>query len=291
MMKNRFLTGVAVAALLCGVAALVYFTGPSVDEVVESPTPKVSTTQKPSAVKSPKRTSKNRDKELLVPVKGAPGSYKIELPKDEEASLTDAYRKLLNELRNVTDPLDRKKLLELVQRMQKSDEWPDGIPSILHMAAIEALSEMGADGASELAGYLESGDADVREEAMDAIVDSVDDDTLSDREKAEMIKNFSRYVNDPDALESMFDIIDMDMRNSVQYETLVDILKNGTPAAKDRLMKETIPEVIDLEDDLQSPQDALQKLDEWVKENPDDEDDDETYAGTPKDPDDDDDDD
>ncbi len=291
MMKRRILFSIGFGALLCGVAALVYFTGPSVEDV-EKPNKPAKVTQ--GGKKPPKvnRRPPTREHELLVKVgnKNEEKAFRVELPKDEEANLTDAYKKLLQELRDVIDPLDRKKLLALVHRMQSSEEWPDGIPSILHEAAIEALSELGADGASELAGYLESGDADVREDAMDAIIESVDDDALSDREKSEMIKSFARCINDADALESLFDIIDMDMRNSVQIDTMKVVLVTGTSAAKQKILEETLPEVIDSEDPIKL-EDANRLMDEWFAENPDGEDDETDYAGTPKDDDDEDDDD
>lgn len=284
MMKNRKTICCVVLALLCGVAAVVYFCGSDspkpVVKKVEKQTRRVNKNKRSTAAKSVRS-----DKSFVIPVKGRPGAYRIELPKDEESLLTDAYRKLLEELRAVADPLDRQRLLALVRRMQDSDEWPDGIPSILHMAAIEALEELGADGAAELSGYLESGDAEVREEAMDAIVDAVDDETMSDMEKSEMIKQFARFLKDDDALDSLFDIIDMDMRNSVQADTIKDVLENGTPEARKKLLEETIPEVIDVEDAL-GPEEAKVAVDEWLKENPDDEDDAEEYAGTPEDADD-----
>ena len=279
-MKSKVLIGAVLAALLGG-ASFFFFSSPAGDET--KPT-RSSLTSKKKHVRQPMK-KKTRETSMVIPVKGREAAYKVNLEKDEEGKLTDAYRKLLAELRDVLDPLDKKRLLVLVKRMQSSDEWPDGIPSILHMAAIEALGELGSDGAAELAGYLGSGDEDVREEAMDAIIDSVDDDTLSDREKSEMIKVFAQTLTDGDALESLFDIIDMDMRNSVQIDTIRDVLENGTAEAKRKILEETLPEVIDREDAI-SMEEAEQAMENWLAENPDEADDDETFAGTKDDADD-----
>ncbi|MDO5317104.1 MAG: hypothetical protein Q4G65_00615 [bacterium] len=272
--------------LFCGIAGVVYF----------SMAPKPAGTGKKSVRqvqgdrrKTVKKTSQNRKREFVTRIKNKEGSFKIEIPKDDEEKLSAAYKALLQALRDAMDPLDKDKIRALVKSMQNSNEWPDGIPSVLHMAAIEALSELGSDGVDQLAGYLASGDPEVREEAMDEIVESVDDETLSDLEKSEMIKAFSRYVRDSDALESLFDIVDNDMRNSVQYDTLVAVLENGTSEAKQKLLAESLPDIIDSEDAFQSIEEAKKALDEWVAENPDDPDDEEDFSGTPKDPDDDDD--
>ncbi len=281
MMKNGKMVLILALALICGAGAVVFFSSPSGEEET---TPKIELKEK--KIRPAKRKSRpRRETSFVKPIKGREGSYRIELPKDEEESLTEAYKRLLEELRRVADPLDKTRLLALVRRIQDSDEWPDGIPLILHTAAIEALSELGADGAAELSGYLASSEVEVREEAMDAIIDSVDSDSMSDYEKSEMIKQFARVLTDGDALESLFDIIDMDMRNSVQADTMRDILEHGTPEAKKKLMEETLPEIIDNEDVTDIEQ-AKTAVDEWLSQNPDDEDDEETYKGTEEDADD-----
>ena len=66
------------------------------------------------------------------------------LDDDDEANLTAAQRSLIEAIRAALDDNNRKEVLKLVQRLQKSPEWPDGIPKSIKLAAIEALGWFGS---------------------------------------------------------------------------------------------------------------------------------------------------
>lgn len=190
-----------------------------------------------------------------------------------ETKLTGLYKEVLAELQAALDAEDRNRMLKIVRRMQKSDEWPDGIPSELHKAAIEALAHLGGDSLCELSGYLASSDPEVVEYAMDEIEDMVDDPSKSDFERGELVKQFARYVTDSDTLDSLFSQL-IDMRNSCAADVMVDVLKNGTDAAKQVLLDEVIEDITDDENCK-----TVEALEKWKKDNPDDVDDNETYSG------------
>ena len=75
--------------------------------------------------------------------------------------------------------------------------------------------------------------------------------------------------------------LEIDMRNSVAVDTYKEIFKTGSPQIKERLV-ESMQDFTG-EDDITTPE----QLDAWLKENPDDEDDEEFYGKADKDKDDD----
>ena len=72
------------------------------------------------------------------------------------------------------------------------------------------------------------------------------------------------------------------MRNSVAVATYKEILKSGTEEAKQRVWES-------VEDFTGEEITTVEQLDEWLKQNPDDEDDDDLYGPAPIDDDDNDD--
>ena len=62
---------------------------------------------------------------------------------DDESQLNEEQRKANEAIRDALADNDKPRVLKLVQKMQSSDEWPDGIPKSIKMAAIEALGWFG----------------------------------------------------------------------------------------------------------------------------------------------------
>ena len=75
-----------------------------------------------------------------------------EFSRDEIDGLPEEFRKIFEELQAALDADDWKRTVKIVQRMQNSAEWPDGIPSALHHAAIEMLKWFGSHAAPALVG-------------------------------------------------------------------------------------------------------------------------------------------
>ena len=201
------------------------------------------------------------------------------LEADEEAKLTEMQRKMLEEIRDACDEDDRKKVIKLVQNMQASEEWPDGIPAIIKLEAIDALGWFGIDGLAELAGFLKDTDPEVQKAAIDGFDEALSDPDLGDRQRAEILKVAAQVITDVDALDSMMMELD-DMRNSVAVGVAIEILRTGTEESKAALLEAAEERFeFDTEDDEEPPPPRTEnELKKWLEQNPDDEDDKDFYG-------------
>jgi len=197
----------------------------------------------------------------------------FDLDKEDEEKLNDEQRKTINAIRLALDNDDRKTVLRLVQALQKSEEWPDGIPKSIKMAAIEALGWFGSSCLPELAGFLADADSEVVESAIERFEEMLSDFDLSDRERSKILVQASKVIDDSDAMDSMLFELN-NMRHSVAIETIKQLMVEGGAATKS-ILTEAI-EFYTGEEGLDTPE----KLDKWLKENPDDEDDEEFYGGS-----------
>ncbi len=198
---------------------------------------------------------------------------KFALDDDDEARLNEEQRKTIAAIRAALDAEDSAKLLKLVQKLQASDEWPDGIPKSIKMAAVEALGWFGSKCLPEIAGFLGDGDSEVVQSAIEKYEDALSDFDLSDYDRAKILIEASKVINDADAMESMlFELINM--RNSVAAATMKELMVYGNAATKS-VLPESI-EFITGEENITTPE----QIDEWAKQNPDDPDDDDFYGGS-----------
>ena len=195
------------------------------------------------------------------------------LDDNDEASLNEEQRKTIMAIREALGNDDRKMVLRLVQKLQKSDEWPDGIPKSIKMAAIEALGWFGSSCLPELAGFLGDSDNDVIQAALDKYQAMLADGELSDFERSDILVQASKIVDDADAMDSMmFEVINM--RHSVAVDTFKRMMAEGNDATK-LVLPDNI-EFYTSEEGLDTPE----KLDDWLKSHPDDEGDAEFYGGS-----------
>jgi len=195
------------------------------------------------------------------------------LDDDDEANLNEEQRKTIMAIRAALDNNDRKTVLRLVQKLQKSDEWPDGIPKSVKMAAIEALGWFGSSCLPELAGFLGDSDEEVIQAAIDKYQEMLADFELSDTERSEILVQASKVIDDADAIDSMMFELN-NMRHSIAVETIKRLMAEGNAATKSILPNNV--EFYTGEEGIDSPE----KLDDWLKRNPDDEGDIEFYAGS-----------
>ena len=195
------------------------------------------------------------------------------LDDDDEANLNEEQRKTIMAIRAALDNNDRKTVLRLVQKLQKSDEWPDGIPKSVKMAAIEALGWFGSSCLPELAGFLGDSDQEVIQAAIDKYQEMLADFELSDTERSEILVQASKVIDDADAIDSMMFELN-NMRHSIAVETIKRLMADGNAATKSILPNNV--EFYTGEEGVDSPE----KLDDWLKRNPDDEGDIEFYAGS-----------
>jgi len=196
----------------------------------------------------------------------------FDISDDDEASLNESQRKLIAEIRAALDAENLDQLLTLVQRMQASDVWPDGVPKSVKMAAIQALGWFGSKGVAEIAGFLIDLDPEVIQAAIDKYGEALSDYDLSDFERSAILVEAGKFIRDEDALDAML-LATTDMRHSVAVMTYKELLFSGNDVVR-KLLDDSI-ESYTGEEGIHT----AEQLDVWLELNPDDEDDEERYGG------------
>ena len=191
---------------------------------------------------------------------------------DDEDNLNEEQKKLLARIREALDNNDKKTVIRLVQKMQKSDEWPDGIPKAVKMAAIEAMGWFGVECLPEVLGFLADSDHEVVELTLERLQEAVSDITISDRERAKILVELGKVVPDADTMDTMLFELN-NMRHSVAAAAIKELMATGNDATKQALPDNV--EFVTGEENINTPG----KIDKWLAQNPDDEDDEELYGG------------
>lgn len=189
---------------------------------------------------------------------------------EEEKKLTDEQRRVIEEIRAALAADDFKTLMRLVRRMQASEEWPDGIPKAVKLAAVDALGWFGGNCLPELVGFLADADRDVISATVDAWEDAIAE-CEADYEVAEQVKFACKVVNNSESMDSILSEIS-NMRRSVGIGTIKEVLASGNDVAKSQ-----IQEIIDDFTGTEGMKTA-KELDKWLEEHPDDPDDEEMYG-------------
>ena len=202
----------------------------------------------------------------------------LEVDEEEMDELTDLAKKLLVSLQAALDAEDFEQIKSILAMIENSprgvlSKTANGIPVYLRRKLVEALGWFGAEGMPEIVDFLGDENQEVAEAAIEQFELALEDITLGDRARAEIVAMASKALHDRDALERIFMEIS-NMRNSVAVPVLVDICKNGTDEARE-LMPETISFVTGTDEGEIVTVDDIQK---WLGENPDGEDDEDLYG-------------
>lgn len=197
----------------------------------------------------------------------------------DEITLTAAQQALLDELQEAADDESLRRVAKIVEKIQ--DQYRKGgdaaVPPSMREQAVEALSWFLPDSLAELIGFMADSNPEVLEDVMKNFTEGIDDAELGDRELANIFKKIAPLIEDDDAIDAILMGLENDMRNSVAVDTYKEIFKTGSDAIKQRLA-ESMQDFTG-EDDITTPE----QLDAWLKENPDDEDDEEFYGNANKD--------
>ena len=126
---------------------------------------------------------------------------------------------------------------------------------------------------ADLVGFMADSDPDVLQDVMDKFSEAIDDPDLGDRELSSILTSVSKVLNNEDAVEALFFAIESDMRHSVAVQTYLNVWENGSKEVQAKVL-ESISDFTG-EDDISTPE----QLKKWLEENPDDEDDEDFYAG------------
>jgi hypothetical protein len=192
---------------------------------------------------------------------------------ETEKNLTPQQREMLRSIEQTVDDDDKAALVRIVQELQRSKDWPDAMPKSIRLAAVEALEWFGSSCLPEAVGFLSDPDKEVAECALSQFEDAVEDTGKSDMDRARILAMAATVVTDPETMDSMLFELN-NMRNSVAVDTIKHLWENGNAVARS-LLPDAVESVTG-EDDI----DTVEKLDAWLKENPDDEDDEKFYGGS-----------
>lgn len=224
-------------------------------------------------IKSEKIVGKNQKREIgRKNIKHRRAISSHDAFSEEEKGLTAEMKKVLRFFREVSDSENKHEVIRMVQELQKSKDWPNSVPKVVRLAAIEALGWFGSSCLPEAVGFLADVDEEVVACAMSQFEEAVGDLEKSDRERAEILVLASQIVTDSDAMDFMLMELN-NMRNSVAAETVKQLWLNGNMTTQKLLLGAI--ESVTGEEGIDTPE----KLDAWLVENPDDEEDEEFYGG------------
>ena len=263
-----------VAALALGAGSMWAFMSGGKDGSSDKPG-KTLVSRKIKAKKHAAKTGSLRKKKSATATKVAISNQKRLKPSftigdDEEKKLTEEQKRIIAEIRAALAADDFKTLMRLVRQMQASNEWPDGIPKAVKLAAIDALGWFGGNCLPELVGFLADADRDVISATTDAWEDAIAE-CEADYEVAEQVKFACKVVSNAESMDSILSEIS-NMRHSVGIGTIKEVLVSGNDVAKSQ-----IQEIIDDFTGTEGMKTA-EELDKWLEEHPDDPDDEEMYG-------------
>ncbi len=203
---------------------------------------------------------------------------------DEEKNLSAEMKNLLAEIQSCLDNNDRKALTKVCDKIAKirREKGEEAVPAIVRERAVEAIGHFLPASLAELLAFMADTNAEIAQAAADKFEDEVlNDTTIGDRELSDILVSMAKVINNEDTIDSMMMSIDGNMRNSVKVSTCNQLLESATDAVAKQL-RETIADILEVEvEELPADNKTLQdKLNEWLKENPDDEDDEDFYKGS-----------
>lgn len=181
---------------------------------------------------------------------------------EERAQLTDDQCAMLEEIRKSMDDENRDALVKLVRKMQHLQGWPNSVPLLLRTEAIEALEWFGVSCLPEVAGFLGDPDESVVSVAIGQFEDAVEDSELRAQARADILVMASQVISNSDAMDSMLFELN-NLPNSVAVDTVKKLWVSANATVK-ALLPDAV-ESLTGEDDIDTPE----KLDAWLRENPD----------------------
>lgn len=222
------------------------------------------------------KQSGKRSVRIVESEEGRPNVMDTAQAEDGEENLTELQRSVLQEIQAALDADDLKALRRALSKFTASASKGGlggyaMVPKSLRSAAVQALGWFGKDALVDLVDFMADADDEVSSEAFYQFEQAIQECTLGDRERAEMVKMMAKALTDPDHIDVLINTLS-DMRNSVKGDTAMFILTEGSPQSQ-AVMLEQMSFYFD--DEVQTV-DGIKK---WLAENPDDPDDEEFYGG------------
>ena len=207
----------------------------------------------------------------------------IRLDGEEEAGLTALEKDILKALRAALDNNDFSFVNKAVELMKEAGNmvaangegkgnikhWSVGVNKFLRQSAVEALGWFGSEALPELLEFAGDDDPDIDQFEL-----AMQDVTLADYERAEIVKQAARLITNEDDLDWVLTEA-TNARPSVGADALLDIWENGTDMAKEMLP--TYIELLTGYDNISTEAD----LRIWKEEHPDPDDAEEFWGPNP----------
>ena len=203
----------------------------------------------------------------------------INLDDKEYEGLSNEMRAILKELEAALDNDDDKGVARTCAKILKimREKGEDAVPPVVREDAVEALGLSLPAALPELMGFMADSNEDVREAVNDQLDELFGDPTIGDANLAPIITTLSKIVTDEDLIDSMVMSLESDLRNSVKVATYKQILKTGTEEVKEKV-RESIDDLLDVDEAILTDAQREAGLDKYLREEPDDEDDDDLYG-------------
>ena len=242
-----------------------------------------STKEKTTASKNAKAKKIRARKESPIAIEGEARLHtELDIDDDEYSDLPPEMKLLMAEIQRCIDTEDRKALSKVCDKiaMIRNERGESSIPASVRAKAVEAIGLFLPESLADLVEFMSDSDPEVVDSVFDQLDTLLNDTTIGDKEMSGMLVAMSKVLTNEDSIDSLAMAIDMNMRNSVKVKTYCQILDTGTTAAVER-MKEAIADLMEVEvDELPTSTIAIKdQLNEWLEENPDDEDDADFYKG------------
>lgn len=203
----------------------------------------------------------------------------------DDKLMTAKMRKIFKELQDALDLEQKKRVIEIVQKIQLMDEWPDDIPREVKLKALDALAWFGSDGFAEAVGFLADGDAEVVQAATEKFEEMLSDFDLGDVRTSEILCQLTKVVHDRDALDSFYTEMN-NMRDTVKAKTALAIYDSGNEDAI-AVLEENLDFIFsDIDNEAKTREDIenfLKKAEQVYKDDPEKAAEDEDFYGPPKD--------
>lgn len=193
---------------------------------------------------------------------------------DEFRELTKAEIDIIRDIRAALDAEDLPRLRKVIAKFQLPVS-EGGLGGKVHLElrqeAVAALRWFSPKSILDLLPYIADVDTSVVEETYSGIEEALDDGDVGDVERAEILVSLLQVLDDSDRIDTLLMTLN-NMRNSVKAGAIMEILKGGTPEAKAVMLEQVgFYTDADVEDS--------KGVETWIKENPDDPSDEETYGG------------
>ena len=274
MNKNLMIALLGIVVAVSAAGLYMVFSDPVAQKTEEKPT-RVVRKGKPSSKKVPAKVAARRARAQKINQSLGADKPDMGLTLDEEANLSDEMKQILAELQDALDDNDAQKVSKLAERIlvTQRKKGQDAVPPYVREKAVEAIGFFLPGSLADLVGFMADSDPDVLQDVMDKFSEAIDDPDLGDRELSSILTSVAKVLNNEDAVEALFFAIESDMRHSVAVQTYLDVWENRSKEVQAKVL-ESISDFTG-EDDITTPE----QLKKWLEENPDDEDDEDFYAG------------